>query len=139
MDLQRGMAALAGTSPTQSDLLDLAAQAGVEVILRPMPNGLLGAYDHDGRRILIDHRLTPIETRSVLAHELGHALLDHRGPSRADERAAERFAATLLINPVALERASRWARCDAELADELGITVDIVECYRACSQQERAA
>lgn len=131
MDWQRGAAALEGTSPTLSDLLDLCLQAELEVLDAPLPPGWLGAYDHACRRIVLAPWLTPVEQRSVLAHELGHALRMHVGSSAADERAAERFAARLLIDPAALRAACAWARDDAELADELGVTVDVVRAYRA--------
>lgn len=131
MDLRRGAAALAGTSPTLSDLLDLCLQCELEVLESRLPAGWLGAYDHARGRILLAPGLTPVEQRSVLAHELGHALRMHVGSSDADERAAERFAARLLIDPDALRAACAWARDDDELADELGVTVDVVRAYRA--------
>lgn len=131
MDLQRGAAALEGTSPTLSDLLDLCRQAQLEVLERGLPAGWLGAYDHPRGRILLARGLTPVEQRCVVAHELGHALRMHEGSSDADERAAERFAARVLIDPAALRSACAWARDDDELADELGVTVDVVRAYRA--------
>lgn len=131
MDLRRGAAALEGTSPTLSDLLDLCRQAQLEVLETGLPPGWLGAYDHPGRRILLARGLTPVEQRCVIAHELGHALRMHVGASDADERAAERFAARVLIDPAALRSACAWARDDDELAEELGVTVDVVRAYRA--------
>jgi|GEM_PF-1005314 len=131
MDLRRGAAALAGTSPTLTELVALCREAGVEMRVARLPPDWLGAYDDAGRRILLARGLTPVEQRCVLAHELGHALHGHAGGSAADERAAERFAARVLIDPVALRAASAWARDDHELADELGVTVDVVRDYRA--------
>lgn len=54
----------------------------------------------------------------------------HVGDSAADERAAERFAARVLIDPAALELACAWTHDDGEIADELGVTVAIVRSYR---------
>lgn len=139
MDLRRGAASLEGTSPTLSELVRLCAQAGLEVHVAALPVGCLGAYEHERERILLARGLTPVEQRCVLAHELGHALLSHVGSSAADERAAERFAARLLIDPRALAEACRWARDDAELADELGVTIDIVRHYREHRGVRRAA
>lgn len=130
MDLRRGVAALAGTSPTLTDLLGLCREAGLEMRVAPLPPDWLGAYDDARRRILLARGLTPVEQRCVLAHELGHALHGHAGGSAADERTAERFAARVLIDPAALRAACAWARDDAELADELGVTVDVVRTYR---------
>jgi Zn-dependent peptidase ImmA (M78 family) len=131
MDLRHGAAALEGTSPTLSDLLDLCREAGVEVRTARLPGDWLGAYDDPRRRILLAHGLTPVEQRCVLAHELGHALRMHVGTSAAAERAAERFAARVLIDPDALRSACSWAHDDAELAEALDVTVDIVRAYRA--------
>lgn len=131
MDLRRGAAALEGTSPTLSDLLDLCREAELEVLVARLPPDWLGAYDDRRRRILLAPGLTPVEQRCVLAHELGHALRMHVGTSAADERAAERFAARVLIDPAALRHACAWARDDVELAEELGVTVDVVRAYRS--------
>lgn len=131
MDLRRGAAALEGTSPTLSDLLGLCREAELDVLVAGLPPGWLGAYDDERQRILLAPGLTPVEQRCVLAHELGHALRMHVGSSAADERAAERFAARLLIDPAALREACTWARDDVELAEELGVTVDVVRAYRA--------
>lgn len=136
MDLRRGAAALEGTSPTLSDLLGLCGEVGVEVCTVRLPDGWLGAYDDPRRRILLAMGLTPVEQRCVLAHELGHALRMHVGSSAAAERAAERFAARVLIDPAALRAACAWTRDDAELADELGVTIDIVRAYRELSGGE---
>jgi len=139
MDLQHGAASLEGTSPTLNELVGLCQQAGVEVHVAQLPYDCLGAYDHSRRRVLLARGLTPVEQRSVLAHELGHALFAHVGTSAIDERAAERFAARVLIDPAALRAACAWARGDDELADELGVTVDIVRAYREHRPPRRAA
>ncbi|MGM1028761.1 MAG: ImmA/IrrE family metallo-endopeptidase [Actinomycetota bacterium] len=131
MDLRHGAAALEGTSPTLSDLLELCRDLRLEVLDAAMPAGWLGAYDDRAARILLAPGLTPVEQRCVLAHELGHALGMHVGSSAADERAAERFAARVLIDPAALRTACSWARDDDELAEELGVTVDIIRAYRS--------
>ncbi|WP_347754504.1 ImmA/IrrE family metallo-endopeptidase [Agrococcus sp. ProA11] len=131
MDLQHGAAALEGTSPTLNELVLLCDQLGVAVRIAPLPTGWLGAYDHTAARIMLAPGLTPVEQRSVLAHELGHALRMDSGESAPAERAAERFAALLLVDPAALRSASAWARDEDELAEELGVTVDIVRSYLA--------
>lgn len=139
MDLRRGAASLEGTSPTLSELVALCDQLRVEVRLAHLPPGFLGAYDHAASRILLLRGLTPIEQRSVLAHELGHALHMDIGDSDAAERAAERFAALLLVDPAALTAARAWVRDETELADELGVTVDIVRSYLQHRPLQRAA
>ncbi|WP_413316879.1 ImmA/IrrE family metallo-endopeptidase [Agrococcus sp. 1P02AA] len=130
MDLRLGVASLDGSSPTLSDLLRLCRQLGVRVDSAPLPAGWLGAYDHARRRILLTVGLTPVEERSVLAHELGHAVFMHAGASDAAERAAERFAARLLIDPLQLASVCAWARDDQEIAEALDVTPDVVRAYR---------
>lgn len=139
MDLRHGAAALEGTSPTLSELAAMCCELGVDVGVSALPPGWLGAYDDAERRILLAPGLTPVEQRCVLAHELGHALRRHVGRAPADERAAERFAALLLIDPDALRTACAWARDDEELADELGVTVDVVLAYRALPRRASTA
>lgn len=131
MDLRHGAASLEGTSPTLNELVALCGQLGVKVRIATLPSGWLGAYDHSTASILLIPGLTPIEQRCVVAHELGHALRMDIGCSAASERAAERFAALVLVDPAALETAGVWARDENELADELGVTVDIVHSYLA--------
>lgn len=130
MDLRHGAASLEGTSPTLSELALLCQQLGVSVEAVRLPEGWLGAYDDEQQRILLARGLTPVEQRSVLAHELGHAMFRHGDDAAAGERAAERFAARVLIDPRALAAACTWARDDAEIAEELGVTADIVRSYR---------
>lgn len=130
MDLRLGVASLDGSSPTLTELLRLCRQLQVDVTCAPLPADWLGAYDHPRRRILLARGLTPIEQRSVLAHELGHAVFMHAGTSAAGERAAERFAARVLIDPQQLAAACTWAHDDQELAEELGVTVDVLRAYR---------
>ena len=139
MDLRHGVASLEGTSPTLSELVRLCGQLRVDVRIAPLPPGLLGAYDHGTAQILLTPGLTPVEQRSVLAHELGHALRMDCGESAPAERAAERFAALLLVAPAALLAAGAWARNEDELAEELGVTVDILRSYLAHRPLLRAA
>ncbi|WP_405216164.1 ImmA/IrrE family metallo-endopeptidase [Agrococcus sp. Ld7] len=139
MDVRHGAAALEGSSPTLSELVRLCGQLCVDVRITPLPAGWLGAYDHAGSQIELAPGLTPVEQRSVLAHELGHALRMDSGESAAAERAAERFAALLLVDPAAVRRAGAWVRDEDELAEELGVTVDIVRSYLAHRPLRRAA
>ncbi|GAA2171390.1 hypothetical protein GCM10009846_05050 [Agrococcus versicolor] len=91
--------------------------------------GLLGLYDARAHRIWLAEGLTPVERRCVLAHELGHARHRHRSGTPANERVADAFAARLLVDPAALEAASRWSHDPAEIADELDLTEDVVRAY----------
>lgn len=96
-------------------------------------DGADARYFHTVQRILMDRRLgLQVERRCVLAHELGHAV---RGDlpcheERADDRqeaAVEQWAARQLITLDALADALRWSDNPTEVAEELWVTVDLLE------------
>jgi hypothetical protein len=122
-------APLAATRATPTDLDAIARGLGVRVAVADLGPGLLGLYDARSHRIWLAPGLTPVERRCVLAHELGHAHHRHRSGSPANERVADAFAARLLVDPAALEAASRWSHDPAEIADELDLTEDVVRAY----------
>lgn len=113
------------------DLLRLAAEEGLTVHACHLPEGMLGCYQPDSARIWFDLRLTPAERRSVIAHELGHHRYGDRTSTPAAERRADRFAASLLIDPAEYARIERIHSDVWTIADELQVTVKIVEAYRA--------
>ncbi len=89
-------------------------------------------YYHRLRAIVMDKRLSQVERRSVLAHELGHVIrgdvpcgddvLDCRQESVVDQ-----WAARKLITLDALVDALRWSDDPHEVADCLWVTVDLLE------------
>ncbi|MDP1878016.1 MAG: ImmA/IrrE family metallo-endopeptidase [Actinomycetota bacterium] len=81
-----------------------AAGMGLSVFEANLPNRHLGEYWHDHRMILIVPGLTYRETRSVLTHEVAHAIaadyITLSGPiRRTQELRARRVTARLLIDP----------------------------------------
>lgn len=113
------------------ELLRLAADQGLTVHACRLPEGMLGCYEPDSARIWFDLRLTPAERRSVIAHELGHHHYGDRASTPAAERRADRFAASLLIDPAEYARIERIHPDVATIADELQVTAKIVEAFRA--------
>lgn len=111
-------------------LLQRAAEAGLEVHGSHMPPPKIGAYVPELRRIYFDLRLTLPERRSVIAHELGHAHYGHDCDSPKHERLADAFAATLLVDPewyAELEQINH----DAEwIADEMNVAPYVIVDYR---------
>lgn len=119
--------------PTIEDLIALASRLDVRVGWVRL-NGEAGRWVPDRGLILIDSRLSPLEERCTLAHELGHAF--HRHPAsgssgpRADvEAQADSFAAMLLISEAAYRRAETLVGCShpGALAEILDVDARIVE------------
>lgn len=95
-------------------------------------DGAYAWYLHRLRAIVMDKRLTQVERRSVLVHEIGHVIrgdvpcgndvLDCRQESLVDQ-----WAARKLITLDALIDALRWSDDPAEVADCLWVTEDLLE------------
>lgn len=97
-----------------------------------------GFYDHERGRVYIDIALTPNEKRTTLAHELGHVHYGHAcdaGPNSPQERQARAFAAHLLVHPLDYAEAEHVSADAFYIAEELGVTVEIVDDYRAMCPQ----
>lgn len=88
-------------------LLRIAASQETRVHVSHLPENVLGYWSPDERRIYYDMRLTPNKARVTIAHELGHAHYGHRGDSARNEREADKFAASLLIDPELSPRSSQ--------------------------------
>lgn len=91
---------------------------------------VLGRTDYDQRTVTLSPGMTQAQRRSTIAHEVAHV---ERGPvpghmQAREEEAADATAAERLITAAALIEAARWARSVHELADELWVDEDTVEC-----------
>lgn len=115
-------------------LLRLAEERGLRIVERAGPTR--GGFDPAHRIIRVDPGMSARTTRSVLAHELGHATLRHaptpHGRLRArQERQADAWAARLLISPTAYAAAEELrGPHPASLAFELDVTVELVTAYQ---------
>lgn len=96
-------------------------------------DGADGRYYATVDRILMDRRLdTQVERRSVLAHELGHAVrgdlpcADNVSQIR-QECAVDQWAARRLIELDALLDALRWSDDRDEVAECLWVTVELLD------------
>lgn len=112
------------------ELIARAAQMGLEVHASHLPGDTVGLYVPSLGRIYFDIRLTPSERRSVIAHELGHAHYGHDCDSPSNERQAEAYAATLLVDPEWYAELERVTPHAADIADEMCVTVEVIEDYR---------
>ncbi|MCL0120659.1 ImmA/IrrE family metallo-endopeptidase [Corynebacterium pygosceleis] len=92
---------------------------------------------YDGPRIITIRRgLTYIEHRCTLAHEIGHAILDHitNAPAwiqRKQERAADQWATGFLITPEAYAAAEELrGNHRGGIASELYVTRHLVDIWQ---------
>lgn len=112
------------------ELIARAAEYGLSVHGSDMSGGKIGRYVPHLQRIYFDLSLTLSERRTVIAHELGHAHFGHDCDSPRNERQADAFAATLLVDPewyAELEQINH----DAEwIAEEMMVAPYVIVDYR---------
>lgn len=94
--------------PADSYKIDLdKIIAGLDLEVEKNFLGLSGEYDSDNRKISVNTFDPIYRQRFTIAHEIGHCVLKHQGlshrntnvPSTPKERAANQFAAELLLPP----------------------------------------
>lgn len=114
-------------------LIERAGALGLRVIFRDL--GRRHGEVHSSGLVYINHRRTVDRQRLTLAHEMGHWWHGHdwtRDHDRErDERAADIYAARLLIEPGEYARAEML--CEGHsgaIARELGVTARLVELRR---------
>lgn len=112
------------------ELLRRAAEMGIRVHAAHLPDGILGYYSPEEGRVYFDFALTPSERVTTIAHELGHAHHGHRCDSDRNERQADTYAAELLIDPSEYAYLERISTDAAYIADELGVTTELVGHFR---------
>ncbi|WP_217181878.1 ImmA/IrrE family metallo-endopeptidase [Streptomyces sp. AC495_CC817] len=124
-------------------LLSLIEEHGLRVVERD--GSTRGGFDPRSRSIRIAPGMSERTTRSVLAHELAHAVLGHapsadRALRERQEQRADEWAARLLITPAAYA-AAEFARGPhpPSLAFDLGVTVEIVLAFQRLLHRERPA
>ncbi|MCQ1951578.1 ImmA/IrrE family metallo-endopeptidase [Arthrobacter sp. zg-Y859] len=119
--------------------LDLiAADLGVGIREGILPGGWWGAYSHQHHSITLLPGLPPIQYRSTLAHELGHAHYRHRGSIPKYEWQASVWAARQLIDHDRFMAAVLEADRVAGVASILEVMPTDVDTYvRALSGKDR--
>lgn len=104
-----------------------------------------GGFDPHSRTIRIAPGMSERTTRSVLAHELAHAVLGHlprtsRITREGQELRADEWAARLLITPAAYAAAEATrGPHPSSLAFELDVTVELVFAFQRLLDRARAA
>lgn len=107
------------------------ADLGVDVEWADLGSCRRGEYRHRERLIVLNRRLTVVQATCTLSHEVGHAVLEDTETTPAVERRASEFGAGLIITPWEYERAEQIRGCCPQaMADELEVTVHLVEAWR---------
>lgn len=111
-----------------------------EIIDEALPEGILG-YTDGISRIWLDARLTAVDRRVVLDHELVHYARGHLGHCIAViEHGIDREVATGLIHIDDLGEAAAWSPHPYVIAEELDVMPETVEHrLHALTPGERAA
>lgn len=120
-------------------LLAIAAEFGLRVRVATITPGVRGFNDHSTKTIYISRRLTPVEMLCTLAHELGHYFHGHECSGSREEDQANNYACRALITPEAYAAAERLYPHVIAIADELGVTVEMVEHYQRFALQKLGA
>jgi Zn-dependent peptidase ImmA (M78 family) len=121
---------------------DKAEKLNVNIYEKRLPSGIEGFYVSDSldKFIVVDSTLTEIKKNCIITHELihhqrtpGHQAVAHFSvteaiPVRKAERKVEKETALALISDKELEKALAKAgdRTEWEIAEELGVTVDVL-------------
>lgn len=106
-----------------------AEQHGIRVEHAAHLGGHLGRwYPRSGTIVLLDG-LPALQERSVLAHELGHAMLGHTTSSAKRERQADRWAARHLIRYEHFDRTRRYADDPSQWCVDLLVTPRILKAW----------
>lgn len=118
------------------DLLTVAASYGVTVHGAHLIGEKIGKYVPSLKRVYFDLSLTSADRRSVIGHELGHVHYGHDHDSPANERLADAYAATLLVEPEwyaeleAINHDAEW------IAEEMNVAPWTIVDYRTyCLQR----
>ncbi|WP_341476261.1 DUF6782 family putative metallopeptidase [Bifidobacterium imperatoris] len=114
--------------------MDEAANNGIHVEERKLPNGLCGLYYEPTRLIVIDETLLDAQKRCTLVHELIHAQHHDQGCNPYDSKTEHRTriqTALRLVNPIEYALAERLYGGNTYLiACELGLTVQVIQDYK---------
>ena len=118
------------------DLLCIAHAMGLQVVEAIIEDDRLGSHQHNRRRITLDERLNDNQKRVTLQHEIIHAEHWRDGIAQlmghdVEEQKTRRETALRLIEPQEYANAEEtYDACPYKIADELGVTVNLVRDYR---------
>lgn len=116
------------------EIEEYCSEAGFPVIWTPtLPASMAGAWDHRSGLIWIRPGITTRQARTILAHELQHALRGDEGPQPAHiEWLVDQLAARWLISPAEYAAAeAQVGPTPGALAAELETTVRCIRAWQA--------
>ncbi|MBP3978896.1 ImmA/IrrE family metallo-endopeptidase [Microbacterium sp. BLY] len=122
-------------------LLRLADDLGIRIVERGGPTP--GGFQPVTRTIRLAPGMSRRTTRSILAHELGHAHLGHQPTREAalrarQERQADEWAAARLITPTAYAAAEQLrGPHPPSIAFELDVTIEVVLAFQRLLLRQR--
>lgn len=114
------------------DIEEEAAAQGIAIVYIPGSPNLPDAFwDASSRTIAVKEGLPARYTRSLIAHELGHAHYGHTASTPKSERQADKYAARLLINEDDYRHAESTYGADTEtLSFILNVSPGLIEAWR---------
>lgn len=112
------------------ELLVKAAEYGLRVHGAHLNGERIGVYAPELGRIYFDLSLSMAERRSVIAHELGHHHYGHLCDSASNERQADMYAASLLVDPEWYAELEQINPDAAWIAEELNVAPWVVHDFR---------
>lgn len=120
------------TRSREYDPYEHAARLGINVVLGRLrsANGLWIPEEHT---VILKQGMRRLLERSVLAHEIGHAVLGHPDDSPRNERQADRYAARQLINPERLTEVARYSPDPGQWCVDLQVTPHLLETFLSLS------
>lgn len=111
----------------------IALQWASRIHDRPLPDKLEGVYDAEHNEIILSDKLSPVQRRCVLAHEISHARHHDVGCKcdSATERRADMEAARMLVNQLEYQSAEIIFDGDeCAIARELNVMPWIIRAYK---------
>lgn len=111
-----------------------AAHQGITIVYTSSTDGGPDAYWNPANRtITVRANLPRRYTRSLIAHELGHAHYGHTKSAPKSERQADEYAAHILIDEDEYRQAESTYGTDVEtLAFILNVSPGLIEVWREC-------
>lgn len=118
---------------SEDSLEYIALQWSSRIHDRPLPDKLEGVYDAEHNEIILSDRLSTVQRRCVLAHEISHAKHRDRGghADRYTEQRADMEAARMLISQADYVTAEiLYGNDECAIARELNVMPWVIKAYK---------